>query len=46
MARKIAGYRAEGYTKFQLKVGGDADADILRIRETPRRARGERHPGG
>jgi len=34
MARKIAGYKAEGYTKFQLKVGGDADADILRIRET------------
>ena len=34
MARKIGGYRAEGYTKFQLKVGGDADADIARIRET------------
>ncbi|MEX6505339.1 cis-3-hydroxy-L-proline dehydratase [Jiella sp. M17.18] len=32
MARKIAGYRAEGYTKFQLKVGGDADEDIARIR--------------
>ena len=25
-------YRAEGYTKFQLKVGGDADVDIERIR--------------
>jgi len=34
MARKIAGYKAEGYTKFQLKVGGDADMDIERIRET------------
>ncbi|MBS7537672.1 cis-3-hydroxy-L-proline dehydratase [Ancylobacter lacus] len=34
MARKIAGYRAEGYTRFQLKVGGDADTDIARIRET------------
>ncbi|WP_088343342.1 MULTISPECIES: cis-3-hydroxy-L-proline dehydratase [Rhodomicrobium] len=34
MAKKIAGYKAEGYTKFQLKVGGDADMDILRIRQT------------
>ena len=33
MARKIAGYKAEGYTKFQLKVGGDPDQDILRIHE-------------
>jgi len=33
MARKIAGYKADGYTKFQLKVGGDADLDIQRIRE-------------
>lgn len=32
MARRIAGYRAEGYTKFQLKVGGKADDDIERIR--------------
>ena len=32
MARKIAGSRAEGYTKFQLKVGGDANTDIERIR--------------
>jgi L-alanine-DL-glutamate epimerase-like enolase superfamily enzyme len=32
MAGKIAGYRAEGYTKFQLKVGGNADDDIARIR--------------
>jgi L-alanine-DL-glutamate epimerase-like enolase superfamily enzyme len=34
MAAKIAGYKAEGYTKFQLKVGGDADMDIARIRQT------------
>ncbi len=32
MAEKVALYRAEGYTKFQLKVGGDADTDIERIR--------------
>lgn len=32
MAAKIEGYRREGYTKFQLKVGGDADTDIARIR--------------
>ncbi|MBL9093153.1 MAG: mandelate racemase/muconate lactonizing enzyme family protein [Planctomycetaceae bacterium] len=32
MARKVAGYRAEGYTRFQLKVGGDPDIDIERIR--------------
>ena len=31
MAAKIAGYRDEGYTKFQLKVGGDPDDDIERI---------------
>ena len=33
MARKVEGYAAEGYTKFQLKVGGDANEDIERIRE-------------
>jgi L-alanine-DL-glutamate epimerase-like enolase superfamily enzyme len=32
MASKVAGYRAEGYTRFQLKVGGDPDTDIERIR--------------
>ena len=32
MARKVAGYRAEGYKRFQLKVGGDPDVDIERIR--------------
>lgn len=31
MARKVAGYRADGYTRFQLKVGGDPDTDIERI---------------
>ena len=31
MTRKVAGYRAEGYTRFQLKVGGDPDTDIERI---------------
>jgi L-alanine-DL-glutamate epimerase-like enolase superfamily enzyme len=31
MAAKVAGYRAEGYTRFQLKVGGEADVDIERI---------------
>jgi len=33
MARKVAGYRAEGYTKFQLKVGGEPETDIRRIHE-------------
>ncbi|OWK47461.1 cis-3-hydroxy-L-proline dehydratase [Fimbriiglobus ruber] len=32
MAARVAGYRAEGYRRFQLKVGGDADVDIERIR--------------
>jgi L-alanine-DL-glutamate epimerase-like enolase superfamily enzyme len=32
MAAKVAGYRAEGYRRFQLKVGGDPDIDIERIR--------------
>ncbi|MBT3667105.1 MAG: mandelate racemase/muconate lactonizing enzyme family protein [Opitutae bacterium] len=34
MANKVAGYRAEGYRRFQLKVGGDPDMDIERIRQT------------
>jgi L-alanine-DL-glutamate epimerase-like enolase superfamily enzyme len=33
MAAKVAGYRREGYTRFQLKVGGDPDQDIERIRQ-------------
>ncbi len=32
MANKIIRYRQEGYRKFQLKVGGDPDTDIARIR--------------
>ena len=32
MAASVAAYRAEGYTRFQLKVGDDADLDIARIR--------------
>jgi L-alanine-DL-glutamate epimerase-like enolase superfamily enzyme len=32
MAARVAGYRAEGYRRFQLKVGGDPDVDIRRIR--------------
>jgi L-alanine-DL-glutamate epimerase-like enolase superfamily enzyme len=32
MAAKVAGYRAEGYHRFQLKVGGDPDTDVARIR--------------
>jgi len=32
MAQKVAGYRAQGYARFQLKVGGDPDVDIERIR--------------
>jgi L-alanine-DL-glutamate epimerase-like enolase superfamily enzyme len=31
MAGKVAGYRAEGYRRFQLKVGGNPDTDIERI---------------
>src|SRR5947208_11275987 len=31
MARRVAGYRAEGYRRFQLKVGGDPEVDIARI---------------
>ena len=31
MAAKVAGYRADGYRRFQLKVGGDPDTDIARI---------------
>ncbi len=32
MAEKVAGYRDEGYRKFQLKVGSDPHTDIERIR--------------
>ncbi|MFC1531042.1 cis-3-hydroxy-L-proline dehydratase [Gemmatimonadota bacterium] len=32
MAAKVAAYRAEGYGRFQLKVGGDVETDVERIR--------------
>ncbi len=32
MAVNVAKYRSEGYTRFQLKVGGNANVDIERIR--------------
>jgi L-alanine-DL-glutamate epimerase-like enolase superfamily enzyme len=32
MAGRVAGYRDEGYQRFQLKVGGDPAVDIDRIR--------------
>src|SRR5204862_273855 len=32
MADRVAGYRAEGYRRFQLKVGGNPEDDIKRIR--------------
>ncbi len=32
MAGRVASYRAEGYRRFQLKVGGDPAEDIERIR--------------
>jgi cis-L-3-hydroxyproline dehydratase len=34
MAAAVARYHGEGYRKFQLKAGGDPDADIARIRES------------
>lgn len=33
MAGNVAGYREQGYRRFQLKVGGDPDVDIERIRQ-------------
>jgi L-alanine-DL-glutamate epimerase-like enolase superfamily enzyme len=41
MAARVAGYRAEGYRRFQLKVGGDPDVDIARIRSVAMQL----HPG-
>jgi L-alanine-DL-glutamate epimerase-like enolase superfamily enzyme len=32
MAARVAEYRAQGYRRFQLKVGADAETDIARIR--------------
>jgi L-alanine-DL-glutamate epimerase-like enolase superfamily enzyme len=33
MAEDVQRYRSKGYRRFQLKVGGDANEDIARIRE-------------
>ncbi len=33
MAANVAGYQADGYTRFQLKVGADPDQDIERIHQ-------------
>lgn len=41
MAANVAGYRGEGYRRFQLKVGGDPDLDIERIRLVA----SQMHPG-
>jgi L-alanine-DL-glutamate epimerase-like enolase superfamily enzyme len=32
MARRVEGYRAQGYQRFQLKVGANPDEDVERIR--------------
>jgi cis-L-3-hydroxyproline dehydratase len=32
MAERVEVYRKEGYRRFQLKVGGDPDVDVARIR--------------
>jgi L-alanine-DL-glutamate epimerase-like enolase superfamily enzyme len=32
MAARVAAYRKQGYRRFQLKVGGDPDEDVARIR--------------
>jgi L-alanine-DL-glutamate epimerase-like enolase superfamily enzyme len=37
MAERVAGYRAEGYRRFQLKVGGDPADDIARMRAVAQR---------
>lgn len=39
MAANVAGYRAEGYRRFQLKAGSDVDTDIARIRAVSRELR-------
>lgn len=36
MAENVAAYREEGYRRFQLKVGGDPDEDVERIRAVRR----------
>jgi L-alanine-DL-glutamate epimerase-like enolase superfamily enzyme len=39
MASRVAAYRAEGYRKFQLKVGGDPEEDVARIRAARKKLR-------
>ncbi len=39
MAGKVAGYRAEGYQRFQLKVGGDPEVDVQRIQAVAEKLR-------
>ena len=39
MTQKIRDYQADGYKSFQLKVGGVADVDIERIRQTAKAMR-------
>jgi L-alanine-DL-glutamate epimerase-like enolase superfamily enzyme len=39
MAAKVSGYRSDGYTRFQLKVGEDPEIDIERIRAVARELR-------
>lgn len=39
MADNVAGYREQGYHRFQLKVGGDPDQDIQRIHAVAERLR-------
>ena len=46
MADKVAGYRAEGYRRFQLKVGGDPDTDIAADPRGRRPAAARRRAGG
>ena len=41
MASRISAHRAEGFHAFQLKVGGDPDEDIERIRAAVRVAPGD-----
>jgi L-alanine-DL-glutamate epimerase-like enolase superfamily enzyme len=43
MAARVAGYRAEGYRRFQLKVGGDPSVDIQRIRAAAAELESGRH---
>ncbi len=39
MAASVAQHRADGYRKFQLKVGGEPDVDVARIRAAAEQVR-------